>query len=473
MSEIEITNFPSISQDELNNLGDTLARWVLDNYPEIDISRGSAFYNIVIKPAALLYALIANQSELTKQATTLLGNTDEDQIEAILANIFIDRDQGIKAKGILNVVLKSDIDTVVGTGNIFSSNSLDYYPVQEYSYTSGTGSTMTIEVEADFSGIAYNVSEDTLFTSDNLNVNSATSPNDISNGQDEEDIDDVIERARTSFATRGFYNKRSIDATLKEEFSNIYYLYVAGFGDELMTRDVGSFGVHSGSMMDIYARTIKGPSIKTVTETVASSIITLDDADYPPILDIISITINGVEVKNYTISRTIKDTVHSIDNARFTSFENIVITFSTTEYDTKSASINYHSMSDIKTVQEYADSDSVKNLLADVLIKSVVPYYVDINCEYSLNDGITITESEVRTIVVNAINTMNDGLLNGNYINSVLYSSGIIVKKILISTISYSDSLLPVIDILNTTYKDYKNTRISFFSNIIKVTQVW
>jgi hypothetical protein len=469
----DIEAYPDTTQQDLLDLAETIGNWVSERFPTIETAKGSAMFHVVLQSGALVQSLLDYQKELTKNATTLLGNEDEDQIENILANLFIERDQGVQAKGLLTVTLINDVNTTISTLVAFVANNLNYYPIQNYNYTQGNNSEITIEVQASAVGVEYNVSGGTIYTSAHFNVSTSVAPNDIENGADKEPIENVITRAQESYSIRGFGNKRAIEGTLNEEFSNIYYDDIQGFGGSKMTRDINSFGVHKGSLIDIYVRTTKQKSLTTVSKTVTNSKIILDSISYSPILKIESVKINNVEIINYTVERDSHETYHLIDTARFTAFEKLTLELATNAYDTQTAEVIFWTMDDIVAIQAFADSDEIRNLMGDVLIKSVVPYEVDAVCEYKLpNNGTQYTEDEVRILILNAINEMNGGEFNNNVINNSLFNAGIIVTQLIISVTWYDDNLIPTTLAIPEEYKDFKDSRVCFFANEIQVNQV-
>lgn len=474
---VEITSFPEVSQQDLLDLADIIAQYISEEYPDLDVTKGSAIYNLVIKPATLGYALISHQSNLTKDATTLLGKTETDDdkevVDNILANYFIERQTGIKARGLINITLVNDLNTSILSTTVFTANDFNYFPIQDYDYTQGNNAVITIEIEAEETGAQYIVEAGTVMENNHFNIDTAIAPVKISNGSDEETNLSLLERAELTFSNRSFANKKSIERVLSEEFTGIKYIDIEGFGDVGQERDISSFGIHKGSLIDIYLRTGLEKLERTVVQTVASNQIVLISDDIPPVLKIESIQIDGADVINYTISRETKETFHVIDTAQLTGYEIITITFPDTSYNGKDANINYWTMGDIVTIQGYVDQDDIRNLNADILIRSAIPYEVDASCEYTIaTQTTTLTENEVVDLISQSINLMNGGVLNINQIINDLFTSGIIVKKIILSTNHYDTDLNKITEGVTVEYKDYEDKRICFFANDIEVHQV-
>ena len=468
MANLKTIDFPDdITQQDLKDWADVLAQYINEKLPNVETKVGSAFYNIVLKGAALMVTLYKYQLEKASESFTLLDNTDEDQIEALLANLFIERNQGTKARGIATVLLKDDRTTTIPATSTFSSGQLNFNPIQNYTYTRGNDKLIVVEIIAEATGSKYNIEAETSLTSSHSNIQSVTVVNDISSGSDEENITDTVARAKSSFSTRGFYNKRSIEATLKEEFSNIFNISSHGFGDKYLERDLSQLGVHVGSMIDIYVRNSKDRYIKKVEATVSSNTIELSDLTYPPYLNIESIVISGNTITDFSIERSVIETYHTIADPRLTCFEKIKIILPTSDYDTQTASITFWT-ADIKTMQDYVDSNEVRNLLADVLVKNPIPYAVDVTCDIYSSTG-EYDDSSIKSIIIECINSMNSGIYNANKIVNELYSIGIDVNKIISIVKSYDENFVENKETVSETYKDYEDPRISFYAGNISI----
>lgn len=305
--------------------------------PELDVSSDSVVDDIYIKPLiAVVTPLLqaANAVDLMRDLDNYIYMTD-DQIDQIGSqNYFLSRNIGETARIMIKlsfVKVSSTENVIIPAGMVFETdNNLKYQTEDRLEYTPEellakyNPSTLTydvlIEGVALASGADYNIVSGQTLTplvkfSNYLISSKCASLS--KKGYDDESNANYVSRIRTFYTSQFLGSKTGYATEIQAEFSEVNGVFVAGYGDEEMTRDLYTVQVgevptevHIGGKVDIY---IKGVSYENITEQIAINspqlLLDASEVTYPTEVSldlVVTKLIAGVEtpVSTYTAATT-------------------------------------------------------------------------------------------------------------------------------------------------------------------------
>lgn len=274
-----------IEQDRID-AENFLEQLLRDKVPEGDFGKGGALRDLAVSAFANIFAYLRVDNDNTRKRQSLLllgadsGSDVDDMVDEVLSNFFITRKTGRQSRGVITIYFSqlpaAGESLVVPTTALFyktanqpfktdSTTDMSYSaenltPVYD---TSGavTEYALRVPVISVLTG-ATNDIEPGPFVNWQFNnpyvtrvVNSTT----FSGGGDQETTTEMLARAPTAISVRDLNSARSIDAVLREEFSEIDDVFVTGFGDPEMIRDLVSeeathLRFHAGGFTDVYLR---------------------------------------------------------------------------------------------------------------------------------------------------------------------------------------------------------------------------
>ena len=250
--------------------------------PSANLAPGSAMYDMIVTPLVVLMQPLANEIHRVKKTKSLVNESSlsGDDLDAILANIFLARSEGSRASGIVTLVLRNPDSASISAGTTFTSRGgLQFYSTKSILASPGnitpnpsTGRfEISVTVEAAQPGAGYNIGKGEIsgVISPDLNVIGATNAASFSGGSDRESNQTLLTRARNSLGARDLSTKRGAEILIKEAFADVTKVNIAGFGDVDMIRDKiyapsitldeitypASEGVNIGGKVDIYTLT--------------------------------------------------------------------------------------------------------------------------------------------------------------------------------------------------------------------------
>lgn len=296
MAEITI-----VEQDLID--GENLLEQILgDQIPEGDFSKGGALRDFAVKALASIFAYLKKESDTIRGRQSLLllqalaeaGESDvDDAVDEILSNWYITRKTGRNSRGTVTVHFSQkpgDDETIeIPTNAAFfktpallfrpDSDSTLLYNADDMSAVVDsdgvvTSYTITVPLISAAVGAEYDVEPGSFadYTRFNPYILSVENTTKFTGGASTETTSEMLSRSETAISVRDLNSPRSIDVTLKEEFTNIDDLTVVGYGDDEMIRDLiteeaANTRIHSGGYVDIYLRNPILES-KTYTATV-------------------------------------------------------------------------------------------------------------------------------------------------------------------------------------------------------------
>jgi len=274
----------------LVNIEEYIIERIKEINPNANVAPGSALRDLLVSPLVSIMQPLANEIQRIKKNQSLLNaeNMSDEDVDALLANLFISRKSGSKATGIAKVVLRSPVSTTIPAGTIFvGGNGLQFFSIHTVYSSSqslvpnpSTGRyELSVDVEARSPGAEFNISKNSITSiiSSNPNIIGATNASAFSGGTDSENNTTLVSRASSSIGSRTLATQRGAEQIISDSFDSVQKVNVVGFGDDEMIRDKiyapsltidgiqypQSVGAHMGGKIDIYV--ITGITENTVT----------------------------------------------------------------------------------------------------------------------------------------------------------------------------------------------------------------
>lgn len=294
MSELEL------SADDIQQ-AETFAQQYLEaKFPTVDFRQGTGVRDLVIRPNAVMVALVKKYIEIYFESGTLASvtnDTPQEVVNGILSNFFINRNTGSFAtvKARLYFLFQNGIPSNVSlpTSAFFSTdNTRLFYP------SSPIFAQPLKDGDTPISGnvyLSYDSSEELWYFDTDLSSQSSDEEfNDLTEGDllyftlfnpyfvkgkilymsepavREETNIEMVDRSYNSISTRNLINDPSITSRITDVYNYVKYMKVVGMGDPDMWRDyvqvegifdnpatevADKYRIHVGGSVDIYADT--------------------------------------------------------------------------------------------------------------------------------------------------------------------------------------------------------------------------
>ncbi len=272
---------------------DFIVNTIKEEYPDIDTTENSPIIDLLVKPLqAVIEPIIqhSNSMEFMMNLDNAENMTEEDLDEIGKGNYMMERNPGEKAVGDVVFSFNSVSDTnnlIIPSGIMVSTkDGLNFITTTNYSFTPeelyGMYNPSTFKYEVPVSVVAedvgskYNVGEGTIVVITNKfssALDSVTNKSAMTGGSDKESNKDFADRIRQFYISRQLGTKPGYKQFILEKFVEIKDVYIAGFGDDIMERDVATivnpddstYTGHIGGKVDIYVR---GSNINTDEQVV-------------------------------------------------------------------------------------------------------------------------------------------------------------------------------------------------------------
>lgn len=294
MSELEL------SSDDIQQ-AETFAQQYLEaKFPTVDFRQGTGVRDLVIRPNAVMVALVKKYIEIYFENGTLASvtnDTPQEVVNGILSNFFINRNTGSFAtvRARLYFLFQNGIPSNVSlpTSAFFSTdNTRLFYP------SSPIFAQPLKDGDTPISGnvyLSYDSSEELWYFDTDLSSQSSDEEfNDLTEGDllyftlfnpyfvkgkilymsepavREETNIEMVNRSYNSISTRNLINDPSITSRITDVYNYVKYMKVVGMGDPDMWRDyvqvegifdnpateiADKYRIHLGGSVDIYADT--------------------------------------------------------------------------------------------------------------------------------------------------------------------------------------------------------------------------
>lgn len=234
--------------------------------PDLDIRTFTPLFDLLVAPHALLLEPLRTDVDALKLAQSLASpGISDDDVDRLIANVFLSRRTGANATGIARVFVTTPATLVFATITVFvASNGSTFQPIAPISFpeslvrlnVDGPLYYVDVPVVALDAGEKGRIKAHSLSTLQGSSINFAKidNPFPFSGGVDREPNAQLIARASDAITVRDLVSGRGIQTRLKEVFSFLERVFVAGFLDPEMHRDlVGDF--HVGGKGDVRIKT--------------------------------------------------------------------------------------------------------------------------------------------------------------------------------------------------------------------------
>jgi hypothetical protein len=243
--------------------------------PNFELRPGTAYYETYIKPLMLILQPFQNELEVIKVNQSFRrivelpdpNSYDEDAVDALAGNVFVDRITGDKAAGMARVYYAEPTDVAFPeTAMTFTSAGGQLY--NNVVAVSISAADMARNVERDLYyidvavaamdyGEEYNLEEpDMLVQVSDTTALTCTNKNPVIGGLGREKNLDFIKRTKDAIALRDMNTGKGIRAIMFEKFKDtLTELQPIGFMDSEMMRDI-VYNTHVGGKIDAYVKTV-------------------------------------------------------------------------------------------------------------------------------------------------------------------------------------------------------------------------
>lgn len=259
-----------------------------DVFPSMDLSAGSVFTQLLLRPAAIFHTLNETNLAIERQSGSLLdirnnpALADDTAVDEVLSNFNISRYEGGTAIGNITIVVSSNNLLPIPTSLIFTANGVTFTTPAAYAavpdssnivdpdtdivFTARSDGTysVTVPLTAQAAGSAANLTQGTQFTSSPVlaNVITITASSDFAGGSDLETNADLLSRLSNGITSRNGGGRASISAWIKETYPTVTDISLIGAGDPELTRSGhNTLGVKVPGYSDIYLRTRSKPAV--------------------------------------------------------------------------------------------------------------------------------------------------------------------------------------------------------------------
>ena len=456
----------SFSTDDILAAETLIGQYVSDRFPSIDVTPGTTIYDLVIRPAAIVY--LTNRAQLTALAATnsILGiqnnpSLASDQVlDSILSNFLITRNPGTNVTGNLRINVSRSAAYTIQAGAQFTapngliytadttvnatpspSNSID---VQLYSSDStNTQWYFIVPVTAADSGSTYILVGQPQFTMDApiANLISIFAFGGFNNGVDQETNDQLIARIPNALSAKNLVSRSSLNSVLKDNFPQVTSVGVAGFGDPALRRGADNvFGIKTGGVADVWVRTSPYPLTRSFTITAAKTSNTVSGDVFEFVVpsnlfpgNYFVSAVNDIGqpsnvAGSYQILSQSKSVqqgsghiISSSDQGAYSAYQVSTVTFlvpPTTggapvyTSSTQAFVVQVMGCPDIDVIQNYVSDPSIRPAGMDYLVRSAIPCFVSFS-------PITVygqSSTDVNSVVINISDYVN-GLTAGQSIS--------------------------------------------------------
>jgi len=473
MADITIND---VNQEQAALAEAFLVDWLKVNYPSMDLSEGRVLRDILIRPAALFYALNQTNIQTIKNSMSveaILGNVepvDDEVVDLTVSNFKLTRIPGATSTGKIAIVLSTLRTTSVPVGTTFTLGTLVF--VTESSFVGVTTSdavldsttqrlitqrtdgnySFIIDVVASEAGAQYAVRRNTTFESVSPAIPSmitAYASEDFTTGQAEETNQALMARFQQAISPAVYSGRTHIASKLLAVNNSIRMLSIIGYGDPEMLRDRHNiFAVSHGGKADIYVRTRDYPQTilvnKTATlvdATTKTFQVTLGRDDAPGFytvesvlpaaapqdqgsLEVTSVT-KGLDLSQVT-NEFVPEIATLIEGA-YSRYQTAVIRFVDPNND-GSGSLSYdvyvNHMPGLVDLQDNSINRDNRNPQADYLVRAPIPAYASVGMTIQYTTSEVPNADSIKQAVADAVNALNFSLgqLPASIIHDAVYT---------------------------------------------------
>lgn len=461
---IEITSLDAVDFAKVAENEAFLVELTLEKNPELDVAdSGSVLRQLVIFLGSEFYTMNQTNMDRMQASGSLLEIladptlADDELVDRVLSNHLITRQAGQVATGQIVIALSALATTpIMGLQQFTSTNGKLYTVTQPFLGVTSAESilstsdrlivqqadgtyTFSVDVSAVEAGEASRVRKGALFTASPAitNMVSATAAADFVGGTDTQTNEQLVHMLDSGISAKSTADRTSIDAKIRNSYSNVIDISCIGLGDPEMARDRDNlFGISGGGKGDIYVRSASLPSrVKlTKTATLVSKAsrtwqFNLTKIDAPGFYRIEQVVPTGsTSLGTFVVTEEIRSMdmtsdaglfVPSIPSAvlgAYSAYQTATVRFvddltpvgalvegaSTALYD-----VYIKVMPNIGDIQGVLSTREAGDPCADYLVKAAIPCFVSVSMQglYQQEYGVP-DEGLIRTTVAEAVNAM-------------------------------------------------------------------
>jgi hypothetical protein len=286
-------NDDSFSPDDILAAETLIIQYISSRFPSVDTTPGTTLYDLVVRPAAIVYltnraqlkALAATNSILGVQKNPSLAN--DDVLDSILSNFLIKRNSGTNVSGNLRINVSRSSAYTIQEGTQFTApNGLIYVATKAVNATPNPSTSIDIQlyssdstntqwyfivpVTARGSGSEYIIVGQPQFTMavPIPNLISIFAFGGFSSAVNPETNAQLIARIPEALSAKNLVSRSSLNSVLKSQFPEVTSVGVAGFGDAGLLRGADNiFGIKTGGVADVWVKTSPYPITKSFSIT--------------------------------------------------------------------------------------------------------------------------------------------------------------------------------------------------------------
>jgi len=440
--------------------------------PGVDFSTGTVVNELVVKPAAFVYAQQEVELEVTRENYSLvqvLNSVDPDptHVDRLLSNFNILRKEGTVATGTLNIYVTTDQNVYIAANTEFSCGGIRLRPVKAFVGVTGaitaadTAEVAYIQTRAVNAGTrVFSITASTVeamktalspgqvctSTLSNSQVSRTEVGSTFTGGTLQETTSDLLARSAVSISSKVLTGRDNIRAFLTgQDQVNVVDAEVFGMGDDLMVRDAGNSGIGTGGRIDSYVATSPLPVSALVplngTKDTGTGVwtVVIPADSFAGAYGVLGVRyLNSLldtaltTVLNYTPS--VFPLVNNTANARYSQYQTLSVQFEADfipgEVAAFEAEVLY--MPGMSALQDYMNSEAVRSRAFDNLIRAVIPVIIEADLHIQYVAGITPpTKTKIQNqvaAVVNAKSIGTEALFASDliYAVSLLFGNGVV-----------------------------------------------
>ena len=457
-----LTNITDLTEEEVTRQADLITQVLQDTYGTADFSKGTALYDLVIRPAATYHALDIKNADRIRQSSSLLAISqdptlaDDDTVDQVLSNYNVTRKAGNLSSGSVTIVTSDNSTTPVPENSLFTVGTLSYRTTTSYIGVSdvslisrptdrlmkdiGDGLfEFLIEVQAEEEGEAYQLAQSTTLAMQNPPPNFVRSYStaDFAPGSQTETNEQLIERLKLGAAGKTISSRLNTESLIREEYPDVLNVSIIGYQEADMRRDRHNIENKShGGKSDVYVQPADRPRIiqKTLTATLRDPATArwqlYIDRDVLPGFYTIerviapeqSSTVDGtleivsrVESINSNVGTLeFVPELEDISEASFSRFQELTIEFldpyndasALAVNDTKDFQVDFLSFEGIEDMQATLSAYSNRAHRYDDLARYPIPVLVATTFAVRTKPGSSVNESAIKTAVAARVNNL-------------------------------------------------------------------
>ena len=442
----ETNGLSSVNSAQITEAAQLLASIVSTLAPNVKCTPGTVLYDLVLRLAGAMHvyesANLATMADTWNLASVTAdpAAVDSSVVDLLLSNFNIARTTGATATGAIEVILSSNVPTIISSGAVFTTSSgMEFRPIstvtaittaradneQAFVERADGNYSVTVAAQAAMSGSAYNVASGTLFsmTPSAGQFVSAVAATNFAGGTDTQSNASILSTISTNLPAKILSGRQNAVSLLKQLLTDTYAsVSCIGMYDPEMIRDQrGALGNPIGGRVDVYTRTQgtlenvalskTGTSISNTTH--ASLVFVPSDISGCYFVDSVMYgdTVIPIISQTWGVSTTTASSPHDIVTVTengFSSYQTLTLVVDDSTWSsTKAYNVNFVKMPAISILQEFCNDPDNADPLADWLVKAAYPIITSVNMTIKRKAGTSVDVNAITTAIVNLINTQS------------------------------------------------------------------